>query len=224
MVAPISPTSLLGEIAGLPGATKILHRHRLDFCCGGHRNLSDACKDAGLDPRAILEEIDDAEEADDAKPTPPDGIPALVDHIVEHYHVPGKRALPELIRMAMKVRIAHVEHPRCPRGIVEHLAMMFEAIADHLAKEETILFPLLKSGGHLQAGGPIHCMEEEHDQHGANLAHLRMICDDFRVPEGACATWWQLYRDLEEFEAELMEHVHLENNVLFPRVRREAEG
>jgi regulator of cell morphogenesis and NO signaling len=94
---------------------------------------------------------------------------------------------------------------------------MQEAVLDHLAKEEQVLFPLIASGRGQFAAGPAHVMEMEHDEHARNLGELRRLTNNMQPPDGACITWHALYLALRQFEEELMVHIHLENNVLFPR-------
>ena len=88
-------------------------------------------------------------------------------------------------------------------------------IAEHLFKEEAVLFPMIEAGAGSRAATPIHILEAEHEDHGESLRAIRRLTSDFQLPPEACATWIALYQRLEEFEAELMEHIHLENNILF---------
>ena len=92
-----------------------------------------------------------------------------------------------------------------------------------MAKEEQILFPMLRRGARGEAVYmPVRMMESEHDAHGAQLAKIRELTGDLQLPYGACATWTALYHGLETLEAELMQHIHLENNILFSRATREG--
>lgn len=202
-----------------PGATRVFLKHGLDFCCRGRRTLTEACGKKGLDPKRILTEIstEDANVADLSvladKP-----ISDLVDFIESYYHKRLRHELPELISMADKVEQVHANKPTCPHGLASHLRMMHLAILDHLAKEEQVLFPMLRAGYRDRAGAPIRVMEQEHEDHGRNLEYLRTITCEFSAPQEACATWKALYLRLNRMSDELMEHIHLENNVLFPRV------
>lgn len=200
-----------------PGATRVLRGYGLDFCCHGGRPLSDACEEKGIDPESVLREI----EAVGKEVTITDWyarpIGELVDYIVQRYHNRLRHDLPELERLAGDVDRAHAEHPRRPVGLPQLLADIHAAVLSHLAKEEEILFPMIKRGEGAHAAAPIRVMESEHDDHGANLARLRELTDDLRAPDDACPTWRALYRELDRLEQELMEHIHLENNVLFPR-------
>ncbi len=201
-----------------PASTHVFLRHRLDFCCGGRQKLGDACAQAGLDPREVIEEI--AAEADDEELSGWDTRPLseLIDRIVKRYHEPLRRDLPVLIEAAKKVERVHAAKPGCPRGLAEHLSHMDAEVRQHLEKEEQVLFVAIRSGA---AGArvqmPIRVMTQEHDDHGANLRRVRELTSDLEAPPGACATWRALYAGLVKLESELMEHIHLENNVLFPR-------
>ena len=210
------PSATLGELAvRLPAASRVFKRHKLDYCCAGHRPLADACQDRGLDPAAILAEL---ERETAAVPAPAfESSDALIDHIVEHYHEPLRRELPELIAMAKRVELRHDDKAACPRGLVAHLADMHTGLLEHLGKEEQILFPMIRSRAGLGARGPISVMQRDHDDHGASLRHIRDLTAELSPPEGACATWRALYLRLSELESDLMDHIHLENNVLFPR-------
>jgi regulator of cell morphogenesis and NO signaling len=94
---------------------------------------------------------------------------------------------------------------------------MHDAVRDHLQKEEQILFPLIVAGMGRRAGGPVLAMELEHEHHGEDLAEIRRLTDDLTPPDEACTTWRALYLGLQQLEQELMEHIHLENNILFRR-------
>jgi regulator of cell morphogenesis and NO signaling len=215
----MNATTTLAELAVThPGAARVFFRNRLDFCCGGRRNLDDACRERQLDPDAILAAI----EAED--PTVTDTprwaeapLPALIDHIVTTYHQRLRAALPELVAMARKVERRHGEKASCPRGLAAALEAMHESLLDHLRKEEEILFPLIVSGLGTEAAAPVHVMEIEHEHHREHLLALRSLTGDLTPPAEACTTWRALYLGLQQLEQELMEHIHLENNVLFRR-------
>jgi regulator of cell morphogenesis and NO signaling len=213
----------LGELAvAVPTAAKVFHRYGLDYCCGGKQSLAAACARKGLDPAAVLEDIrtDQA-----ALRVPGDGglrwldrpLVELVQHILTRYHAPLRDELTRLMTMARRVEQVHAERPECPTGLADHLEAMGPFVADHLAKEEQILFPMILAGRGRLASVPVQVMLGEHVDHGDALRRIRRLTNDLRLPEGACATWRELYRSLLQLEVDLMEHIHLENNVLFPR-------
>ena len=119
--------------------------------------------------------------------------------------------------MARKVEAVHGDKSSCPRGLADHLEHMSEELEQHMQKEEQLLFPMILGGRGRMASMPISVMEQEHQDHGRNLARMSVLAHEYVAPEEACNTWRALYLGLAELEAELMEHIHLENHVLFPR-------
>lgn len=214
-----TPQTLADLARANPAATRVFLRHRLDFCCGGHRTLAEACSRAGLDPAVVVREIE-AEEA-----SPEDRVwweerpsAELIDHIEERYHARHRRDLPALLAAARRVERVHAGKPDVPVGLADHLAALAEELEQHMRKEEQVLFPMLRQGARGEAiYMPVRVLESEHDGHGQMLARVRALTSDLTIPAHACATWSALYRGLEALEADLMQHVHLENNVLFAR-------
>jgi regulator of cell morphogenesis and NO signaling len=219
-----SMTTSLGDLARAnPSATRVFMRHRLDFCCGGRRTLVEACERAGLDPAEIVEELEQEARRGDASPGWEDrSLTELANHIEHHYHAALRRDLPPLIEAARKVERVHAQKPAVPSGLAAVLATLFADMESHMAKEETILFPMIRRGTRGEAVSmPVRVMESEHDAHRQQLAKIRELTDDLRLPAQACATWAALYHGLETMEADLMQHIHLENNILFLRATRE---
>jgi regulator of cell morphogenesis and NO signaling len=147
----------------------------------------------------------------------PQATADLIALIETRYHTTHRRELPELVRLARRVETVHGAHPLAPTGIAALLARMAAALVEHMEKEEKMLFPLMRQGGHAMIAQPIGVMLAEHDDHGANLRELARIAHDFEPPEDACPTWQALYVGARKLTDDLMEHIHLENNVLFPR-------
>ncbi len=209
----------LAELATrIPAASRVFRREGLDYCCSGNRSLAEACRTRGLDADTLLREI----ESDPSPASPAAGwstrpLPELVEHILVRYHEPLRRELPELMELARKVERVHAEKPSVPKGLHDHLAMMHADVLDHLLKEEHVLFPMILAGQGRQSGAPVQVMEHEHKDHGRNLARVRELTGDLTPPDEACTTWRALYLRLAALESDLMDHIHLENNVLFPR-------
>lgn len=220
MTSTPSPATPLADLAvRFPAASRVFHRYGLDFCCHGGRPLAEACAARGLRADAVLDAI--AEEQATAGDLPrwqDRPLVELVEHIVGYYHRRLREELPDLVALAAKVEARHADKETCPRGLRAHLAQVHAAVLDHLAKEEQVLFPLLLGGRGALAGGPIHAMEAEHLDHAENLERTRELTGDLTPPAEACTSWRALYLRLRAFEAELMDHIHLENNVLFRRV------
>jgi regulator of cell morphogenesis and NO signaling len=222
VTSEVTSSSRVGEIATRhPLATRVFARHGIDFCCGGGVALADACAKRGLDAGSVLEEIErtisapgvaDATRWDEAPVT------ELVRHIVDHFHAPLREELPRLEAMARKVARVHgdKEPVRLPALLETFLALKAE-VDEHLREEEQSLFPAILAGAE-DPEAPLAAFVDDHTRVGRELARIRELTDDFRVPDGACNTWNALWHGLAALETDLHEHIHLENNVLFPRV------
>jgi regulator of cell morphogenesis and NO signaling len=155
--------------------------------------------------------------------TPPhdDAIPEstgeLIAYILDRFHSGHRRDLPGLIVLARKVESVHGKHPEAPNGLADFLDEVAESLEEHMQKEEQILFPMLRSGGHPMISHPIGMMRMEHDDHVINLGKLLALTNGLKAPEGACGSWRALYEGLGELSAELKEHIRIENEILFPR-------
>jgi regulator of cell morphogenesis and NO signaling len=219
MNTPLQPDSTLADLAvTFPAASRVFRRHGLDYCCHGRRPVSEACAERGLDAGSLLSEI-----TAETRPAPgaerwfDRPLPEIVDAIVSWYHARLRAELPLLLQMARKVEAVHAEKESVPRGLAAHLEELARELIDHLEKEEQGLFPILVSG---RAGAPavtIIALEREHADVALALQKTRALTTDLVPPEEACTTWRALYLRLDALEEELMEHVHLENNVLFRR-------
>jgi regulator of cell morphogenesis and NO signaling len=211
-----SADQALGQIAvQLPGATAVFRRLKLDFCCAGQVSLKQAAADKELDVRAVLAELSSLQ-----CPAALPGVTApreLIDHILTRYHAVHRVQLPELIAMAQRVEAVHRENPLVPAGLGALLETMQAELLSHMKKEEAILFPLLKSGGNPFVNQPISMMRSEHVDHGAMLEKLANLTQDATPPPEACNTWRALYAGIAQLSEDLVNHIHLENNVLFPQ-------
>lgn len=141
----------------------------------------------------------------------------LVRFIVSHYHAQLRTTFVELIALAERVETTNRHHPMCPWGLRAHLEMMHEGVLDHLAKEERVLFPMILEGYGARTAGPVRVMELEHDEHCRNLSRTRELTHNLSLPSDASDAWRDLYLRLISLELELRDHIHLENDVLFPR-------
>jgi len=211
----------LGQLArAIPGATRVFDAHRFDFCCAGNRTLRTAAAAAGLDPAAIVAELESLQ-AREAASGAPDWSQvedrALIDHLLARYHEVHREQLPELIRLARRVEQVHGEREACPNGLADLLTTITQELDSHMRKEEMVLFPMILQGHGEMAGMPIGVMRGEHDDHGDSLRRLADLTQDITLPPGACNTWTALYTGLRAFRDDLITHIHLENNVLFER-------
>ena len=221
-----SPRSTLtvGEIAAtLPGATAVFRRYGLDFCCKGNVPLVNSARQRGVDLAEVeqaLAVLDDSS----AAATAPVETAALIAHIRSRYHDVHRRELPELIALARKVEKVHAGHAKAPHGLAALLERMAGELELHMMKEEVMLFPAMAEAPAALLAAPIACMRHEHEDHGQHLARMEAITDRFTVPADACRSWQALYAGVRKFADDLMEHIHLENNVLFPRFATEARS
>ena len=205
----------IGRIAvELPGSTAVFRRLKLDFCCGGQISLQQAATEKGLDPQAVIAELATLQRPTEiSAPTDP---AALVEHILSRYHEVHRMQLPELIRMAKRVELVHRERPDVPAGLAELLERIEAEMLSHMEKEEVILFPMLIAGGNPFVNQPIDMMRSEHVEHGRSLDALLELTNGATPPQDACNTWRALYSGIAQLNDDLINHIHLENNVLFP--------
>ena len=218
----IDPSQAIGQIAvQLPGATAVFRRLKLDFCCGGHVSLDQAASDEGLDLQAVVHELSALQRPSEL---PDLGTPTeLVEHIIARYHEVHRAQLPELIRMARRVEAVHRDNPNTPHGLADALETMEQELLMHMHKEEAVLFPMLRAGGNSFVSQPIAMMRHEHNDHGEALEHLASLTNDITPPMGACNTWRALYTGLAQLREDLINHIHLENNILFPQFEQAAQ-
>lgn len=141
----------------------------------------------------------------------------LIDHIMEAFHAVHRAELPELERLARKVEAVHADHPECPTGLADLIAEMGAELEAHMQKEEQVLFPMMRAGGHPMIVHPIAMMRSEHVMHGDNLERLKTTAQNFVLPKDGCGTWVQLYVGLEKLYADLSAHIETENSDLFTR-------
>ena len=241
---PIDPQSQIAEIATAhPATIRVFQRHGIDFCCGGKRPLADACAERGLSSTEVVADLESS--LLDLSPTGRDWNAAplteLVEHIEMRYHDKLRDELPRLAQMADKVLRVHGDrHPAMIPPLATTLAEMSIEIASHLHDEEAILFPVVRAldvdadaklldraaavAATARLARAVDGMEREHIAVGTALARLRDLSHDFTPPADACNTFRGLFYGLETLERELHEHIHLENNILFPRALRAASG
>lgn len=209
----------VGEIAAaIPGATAVFRRFDLDFCCGGTARLDEAASKRGVDLAAINRAL--AELNLEAGVVAPRETGPLIDHILQRFHEIHRAEVPALLRLARKVEEVHAGHPQAPVGLGDALHRMGLELESHMQKEELVLFPLMQDCDGSPPPiirHPIAQMRHEHDEHGRHIAELRALTHDLALPSDACRSWQALYAGLGKLIDDLMEHIHLENNLLFPR-------
>jgi regulator of cell morphogenesis and NO signaling len=228
----IATQSTLKDLAiALPGSTRIFEKFGLDYCCGGAQSLAAACVKARVEPQSLLAEL---EKAQAVPATQTDwamkSLSALIDHILATHHVFTRDELERLANLMAKVRTVHGERHTELVKAEALLRVMKQELLQHMFKEERVLFPYVKEletafetaapkpyAMFGTARNPIQMMSLEHDTAGEMLREMRRVTKDYALPGDACASFRALYQALQEFEADLHEHIHLENNLLFPR-------
>lgn len=217
----ITADTPVGELAAkYPLSTRVFARLGVDYCCGGGRPLREVCSERGLDVDHVLEEIRHQQSVSGISEVHWDEAPLaeLIEHILSAYHRPLYQELPRLESMARKVLDRHREQDATRLGELLSIYVALRAeLEQHMAKEEQILFPMIERGAGTLTAGPISVMQDEHDAAAAMLRRLRELTNGYQVPADACHTWRALWHGLASLEESLHEHIHLENNILFPR-------
>lgn len=216
-------------VVSRPARANVFERFGIDYCCGGKRPLDEVCAERGLDLdkiRQALKACDEANESLEETDWAKASLVELADHIVRTHHDFLREELPRLATLLDKVATVHGgRHPEMP--VCRDIFWSFKAgLEAHMQKEETILFPLmrvLESETHVtpfhcgSIANPIRVMESEHDHAGDALAQMRELTNGFRAPPDGCTTFAVLMHGLKRLEADMHQHVHKENNILFPR-------
>jgi regulator of cell morphogenesis and NO signaling len=226
-------TQTIREIAlEQPTSIRVFEQFGIDYCCGGRKPLADACAAGNLEMDSVIAAL----EAAAKKPDPgvenwaDKSLESLSSHIVATHHAYVKRELPRLAQLAQKVVNRHGSTKTELLVIAATLTQLDEELTPHLAKEETVLFPYvanLEQSVSLGTAKPQSCfgtvanpiamMTREHDAAGTLMAEIHRLSGNFTTPEDACPTFHAFYDGLREFEQDLHQHIHLENNILFPR-------
>lgn len=213
-----------------PGALAVFTKYNIDYCCGGHRSIEEACRRIGLDPDEIRAEIYQASALETDRALHPESWSSsfLADFIVENHHRYVRTAIPVLTGFLDKVCDAHGEDCHELLLIREHFFDLAEELESHMEKEELVLFPAIKrlegqSGEDhplaLTIQAPVDAMEHEHRVAGDLVKQIRLLSNNYTPPDFACPTFRITYKKLQEFDADLMKHIHLENNILFSRLK-----
>jgi regulator of cell morphogenesis and NO signaling len=231
MKETLTPDILVADLAANhPATVAVFQRHQLNFCCGGKVSLSDACQLSGLDPSGLLAELDAAmsETPADTADWQSASLTELAAHIQAHYHQPLRDELPRLGELLARVVARHgASHADAILPLRDHFQRLAEAMLEQMRQEDDVLFPALVQLETTVDRTDVHqrdwleqqllTMELEHASANAALAAMRAVTRDYALPDGACPTFRGLYYGLEHLERDLHLHVHLENNILFPR-------
>jgi regulator of cell morphogenesis and NO signaling len=213
-----------------PAALAVFTKYNIDYCCGGHRSLEDACNRVGLDAEKIKAEIAQTPQSNSSENFHPENWSSsfLADYIIENHHSYVKSAIPELESLLERVCDRHGNDSLELLKIREAFIDLAEELTSHMQKEEVILFPAIKeleaaqkqsAANTTNLGAPIQVMEHEHVIAGDLTKQIRSLSNNYTPPEWACPTFRITYQRLKEFDDDLMRHIHLENNILFDRFK-----
>jgi regulator of cell morphogenesis and NO signaling len=230
----IATTRTVGEIAAeMPNATREFEKLGIDYCCGGSRTLGDVCAEAKISVDEVLARL----EKSSAVTTPGEStewqsqpLADLISHIIRTHHVFVREECPRIEALAAKVAGVHgSNHPELLQ-VQKTFSALAQELSVHLMKEEQVLFPFVYRLEESFVAGepappamfgpvvnPVRMMMQEHDSAGDALRTLRAITNDYSAPADGCISYRTLYQALQVFEADLHQHIHLENNILFPR-------
>lgn len=230
----IAVTKTIGDIAAeTPSATREFEKLGIDYCCGGSRTLAEACAEANISVDEAVTRLQNSmatAQPDDSQDWQNQLLSDLIAHITRTHHVFVREECPRIEALSAKVAGVHGKnHPELLQ-VQQIFSALAEELSVHLMKEEQILFPyvLLMEESTLSGEpappamfgtvmNPVRMMMQEHDGAGDALRSLRSVTSDYRIPEDACISYRTLYQALQGFESDLHQHIHLENNILFPR-------
>jgi regulator of cell morphogenesis and NO signaling len=225
-------TKTVREIAlEAPGTTRVFEEFKIDYCCGGRQPLEEACAKVGADLAEVVKKLGNVPaENGSAKSWQDASLSDLVDHIIDTHHVFTKSELVNLQPLMEKVARVHGDHHPELLELKEEFENLAASLLPHMGKEEKMLFPYIRDMEFRAEKGwepkmppfgtvrhPVKMMMMEHDTDGDTLKRMRRLSNDYTTPPDACPSFTGLYHRLAELERDLHQHIHLENNVLFPR-------
>lgn len=233
----LNATKTVREFATeIPNATRIFEKFGIDYCCGGSQALQAACRQANISLDEVLRCLKEAEAnppgaaANSGLEFQNAGLAELIAHILVAHHGYVKQEVPRIKQLLFKVVAVHcAAHPELA-AVQRTFSRLADELLSHMMKEEMMLFPYIEKLEQATSAGqpapvapfgsitnPVRMMELEHQSAGDALELIRTLTSAYTPPEGACFSYKTLYSALKDFEADLHEHVHLENNILFPR-------
>ncbi len=213
-------------------AAEVFERYGLDFCCRGNKLIPDACNEKGLNKDEILADLKSLNGNGQTHHFNFDewDLSILTDYIVNKHHNYIRKMIPVIAAHTQKVASVHGENHPETIAIAKHFSVVYKDLKQHMMKEEQMLFPFIKYLSKAEQNkssaerpffgtvkNPIKMMEIEHQNAGDELSGIRDLSDNYTPPDDACNTYKVCYQELKEFEEDLHQHVHLENNILFPK-------
>lgn len=230
-MSALQEKTLAEIVTGNYRTAAVFEKYQLDFCCKGNRSLGQACTEKQLNIAGVLSELGLVTPGGPLAGVNYEtlSLSLLADHIVTQHHQYVKNEMPLIAMYLQKIAAKHgSRHPEL-QDVLEVFIKLKEEMELHMQKEEQVLFPRIKateklqqeeSGLHSNSSylqAPIHVMEEEHDHAGEAMSAIRRLTNNYTLPEDACTTYKLSFAALEAFEKDLHQHVHLENNILFPQ-------
>ena len=217
----------------MPVTTRVFEEFKIDYCCHGNTPFDEACRNVGASPDVVLTKIDSVlgvAGGPDRDSYSAMELSDLIEHILEKHHVYTKAEMEQLTPLMAKVASRHGDHNPYLLELKELFQELCYDLEPHMTKEEMVLFPYIEKleynhMNHLNAAfppfgtvqHPVSMMNIEHEQVGEILEKMREVTNDYALPPEACPSFTALYHRLGEFERDIHQHIHLENNVLFPR-------
>lgn len=231
-------TKSIGELAlEVPHAISVLEKLQIDYCCKGGRTIAEACADAGVTTTEMLQEIGAGRATDDGLQWQKETLAALQKYLVETHHAFTRDILETILHLADKVAMRHGPRHAEVMSVQKIVREIYDDLIPHMLKEEQVLFPYIEQMEAAIGRGeeppmpffgtvqnPVRMMMMEHDAVGELLARLRVETKDYSLPEDACLSFRALYERLGDIEQDLHQHIHLENNLLFPRAASMEES
>ena len=212
----LSPGNTVADIAAkLPGAARIFREAGISFCCGGDLSLSQAADKAGLDLAALTARLQGL--IDKASRDAPSDTPALIQHIIDRYHVTHREELDFLIPLANRVETVHGDHDEAPLGLTQALIALRDGLDVQMTAQENLLFPAILQGEVAGWAGHVRTVIDQHDEIGAILQRIEHVTHSMQLPIGACGSWTALYTGLRKLCADVVAHFYVEQSLLLPR-------
>ena len=210
----------------------VFEKYNLDYCCNGKKQFEDACKENNIDPNLVLIDLEKVNNnvAVNEQNYEDWAMDFLIDYIINNHHQYIRKMIPLIAEHGEKATVAHGEnHPELLK-ISEIFAVIYKDLRQHMLKEEQILFPFIKQIVQIKENNgqtekpyfgsvqhPIQMMEAEHENAGDGFNEINQLSKNYKIPTDACPTYSVFYNALIEFEKDIHKHIHLENNILFPK-------
>jgi len=226
--------TLASIVTGNHQAVPVLEKYNLDFCCKGKRTLAQACEEKGIKIESITEELKNLTNAAGKQQMPFTEMSAeqLISYILINHHFYVKQSMPAIFSHLHKVATKHGDRFPNMQKVYDLFVIIMREMTVHMEKEESDLFPRIKEVENLSRSGrsseilpgyiqiPVDAMEADHEEAGDILYEIRTLTNNYMPPADACTTFKVTLAELKEFEEDLHKHVHLENNILFPKAIR----